>query len=170
MRIRYSLRARLIRALAVTVIGAAAITAADSGRSQAATAGADAGLPAGPEAAERVAAAGRDGVTGAGRHWELAVKFYLCLRTQGQAQASDYWGPDLEEHFPVKLDKLLRIPILSGIVKKKILKQLGLDSVRFAGTGAAPLPPSPRAPPPSTCRDAPTDPSAPSSGSGPPGR
>ncbi|HQC98989.1 MAG TPA: AMP-binding protein [Aquabacterium sp.] len=40
-----------------------------------------------------------------------------------------------------KLDKLLRIPILSGIVKKKILKQLGLDSVRFAGTGAAPLPP-----------------------------
>jgi len=40
-----------------------------------------------------------------------------------------------------KLEKLLRIPILSGIVKKKILKQLGLDSVRFAGTGAAPLPP-----------------------------
>jgi len=40
-----------------------------------------------------------------------------------------------------KLDRLMRIPILGGIVKKKILKQLGLDSVRFAGTGAAPLPP-----------------------------
>ncbi len=40
-----------------------------------------------------------------------------------------------------KLARLMRIPILGGIVKKKILKQLGLDSVRFAGTGAAPLPP-----------------------------
>ncbi|HRD85498.1 MAG TPA: AMP-binding protein [Rubrivivax sp.] len=42
---------------------------------------------------------------------------------------------------PAKLDRLMGIPILGGIVKKKILKQLGLDSVRFAGTGAAPLPP-----------------------------
>ncbi|MBL8386545.1 MAG: AMP-binding protein [Burkholderiales bacterium] len=42
---------------------------------------------------------------------------------------------------PKKLDRLMSIPILGGIVKKKILKQLGLDSVRFAGTGAAPLPP-----------------------------
>jgi long-chain acyl-CoA synthetase len=40
-----------------------------------------------------------------------------------------------------KLDTLLSIPILSGIVKKKILTQLGLDSVRIAGSGAAPLPP-----------------------------
>jgi long-chain acyl-CoA synthetase len=40
-----------------------------------------------------------------------------------------------------KLDLMMSIPILGGIVKKKILKQLGLDSVRFAGTGAAPLPP-----------------------------
>jgi long-chain acyl-CoA synthetase len=40
-----------------------------------------------------------------------------------------------------KLDRLMGIPILGSIVKKKILKQLGLDSVRFAGTGAAPLPP-----------------------------
>jgi long-chain acyl-CoA synthetase len=41
-----------------------------------------------------------------------------------------------------KLDRLLRIPILSGIVKKKLLKQLGLDAVRVAGGGAAPMPPS----------------------------
>ena len=41
---------------------------------------------------------------------------------------------------PKKLDRLMSIPILGGIVKRKILKQLGLDSVRFAGTGAAPLP------------------------------
>jgi long-chain acyl-CoA synthetase len=42
---------------------------------------------------------------------------------------------------PKKLNTLMSIPILGGIVKKKILKQLGLDSVRIAGTGAAPLPP-----------------------------
>ena len=40
-----------------------------------------------------------------------------------------------------KLERMMSIPILGGIVKKKILKQLGLDSVRIAGTGAAPLPP-----------------------------
>lgn len=39
-----------------------------------------------------------------------------------------------------KLDRLISIPILGGIVKKKILKQLGFDSMRIAGTGAAPLP------------------------------
>ncbi len=39
-----------------------------------------------------------------------------------------------------KLDRLLKIPILSGIVRKKILKQLGLDQVRFAGSGSAPIP------------------------------
>jgi long-chain acyl-CoA synthetase len=39
-----------------------------------------------------------------------------------------------------KLDRLLRIPILRGIVKRKILRQLGLDHVRFAASGAAPLP------------------------------
>jgi len=40
-----------------------------------------------------------------------------------------------------KLDRMMSIPILGGVVKKKILRQLGLDSVRVAGTGAAPLPP-----------------------------
>lgn len=39
-----------------------------------------------------------------------------------------------------KQQKLFRIPILGKIVKKKILAGLGLDSVRFAFTGAAPLP------------------------------
>ena len=38
------------------------------------------------------------------------------------------------------LERLLRIPILSGIVKKKILKGLGLQSVRLAGCGSAPIP------------------------------
>ena len=41
---------------------------------------------------------------------------------------------------PEKLDRLLKIPILSGIVKKKIRKGLGLDMVRFAGSGSAPIP------------------------------
>ncbi len=39
-----------------------------------------------------------------------------------------------------KLDRLFSIPVLGGILKRRILRQLGLDSVRFAGSGAAPLP------------------------------
>lgn len=42
---------------------------------------------------------------------------------------------------PAKLDRLLAIPILGGIVKKKVLKGLGLDAVVQAGSGSAPLPP-----------------------------
>jgi long-subunit acyl-CoA synthetase (AMP-forming) len=39
-----------------------------------------------------------------------------------------------------KLNRLLKIPILKNIVKKKILTQLGLSNVRFAGSGSAPIP------------------------------
>ena len=39
-----------------------------------------------------------------------------------------------------KLQRLLKIPILSAIVKRKILAGLGLDNVRFAGSGSAPIP------------------------------
>ncbi len=39
-----------------------------------------------------------------------------------------------------KLDLLLKIPVVSGIVKNKILTQLGLNTVRFAGSGSAPIP------------------------------
>ena len=42
---------------------------------------------------------------------------------------------------PAKQRILFNIPILSRIVKKKILTQLGLEHVRAALTGAAPLPP-----------------------------
>jgi long-chain acyl-CoA synthetase len=38
-----------------------------------------------------------------------------------------------------KLDKLLKIPVLRGVIKKKILQQLGLDKVKLAGSGSAPL-------------------------------
>ena len=41
---------------------------------------------------------------------------------------------------PHKLERLLRIPILSRAVKKRVLKNLGLDSVVNAASGAAPLP------------------------------
>ena len=41
---------------------------------------------------------------------------------------------------PAKQRILFSIPIVSGIVKKKILTELGMDQVRFALTGAAPLP------------------------------
>ena len=39
-----------------------------------------------------------------------------------------------------KLNKLLKIPVLRRIIKKKILTKLGLDQVRFAGSGSAPIP------------------------------
>lgn len=38
-----------------------------------------------------------------------------------------------------KLDRMFRIPLLSGFIKKKILKTLGLEHVRYAGSGSAPL-------------------------------
>lgn len=38
-----------------------------------------------------------------------------------------------------KLDRLLKIPLVNRLVKKKILRQLGLDRVKFAGSGSAPL-------------------------------
>ncbi|EJK62881.1 hypothetical protein THAOC_16491 [Thalassiosira oceanica] len=41
---------------------------------------------------------------------------------------------------PAKLEKLLKIPLISYLVKKKLLKALGLQDVRFAGSGSAPLP------------------------------
>jgi long-chain acyl-CoA synthetase len=40
-----------------------------------------------------------------------------------------------------KLDFLLKIPVLRGIVRKKILTALGLDACTFAAGGAAPMPP-----------------------------
>ncbi len=39
-----------------------------------------------------------------------------------------------------KLERLLRVPLLGGLVKKKVLEGLGLDAVRFAGSGSAPIP------------------------------
>ena len=39
-----------------------------------------------------------------------------------------------------KLNFLLKIPVLSGIIKKKVLGGLGLDCVRLAGSGSAPIP------------------------------
>jgi long-subunit acyl-CoA synthetase (AMP-forming) len=42
---------------------------------------------------------------------------------------------------PSQLDRLLSIPIVGGIVRRKVLKGLGLDSVIAAFSGSAPLPP-----------------------------
>ncbi len=39
-----------------------------------------------------------------------------------------------------KLARMLSIPILGGIVRRKVLKALGLDQCRFAAGGAAPMP------------------------------
>jgi long-chain acyl-CoA synthetase len=42
---------------------------------------------------------------------------------------------------PAKLDRLLKIPILRGIIRKKVLTALGLQECAFAAGGAAPMPP-----------------------------
>lgn len=40
-----------------------------------------------------------------------------------------------------KLATMLKIPIIRGIARKKVLTGLGLQNVRFAGSGSAPIPP-----------------------------
>ena len=42
---------------------------------------------------------------------------------------------------PARLERLLKIPIVRGIVRRKILGALGLQDCRFAAGGAAPMPP-----------------------------
>ncbi|MDD2882385.1 MAG: AMP-binding protein [Rhodoferax sp.] len=41
---------------------------------------------------------------------------------------------------PAKLDRLLSIPIIGALVRRKVKKALGLDQCRFAAGGAAPMP------------------------------
>ena len=41
---------------------------------------------------------------------------------------------------PKKLDLLLRIPVIRGLIAKKVLTGLGLNKVRLAGSGSAPIP------------------------------
>jgi long-subunit acyl-CoA synthetase (AMP-forming) len=38
-----------------------------------------------------------------------------------------------------KLDRMMKIPVVNKLIKKKILKGLGLDKVKLAGSGSAPL-------------------------------
>jgi len=40
---------------------------------------------------------------------------------------------------PKKLKRMLKVPLLSKVVKKKVLTGLGLEHCRFAGSGSAPL-------------------------------
>ncbi|HWI83231.1 AMP-binding protein [Ramlibacter sp.] len=41
---------------------------------------------------------------------------------------------------PQKLDRLLRLPVVGRLVARKVLKGLGLDAVRHAASGSAPIP------------------------------
>ncbi|QPF76191.1 AMP-binding protein [Roseateles sp. DAIF2] len=43
---------------------------------------------------------------------------------------------------PAKLNRLLGLPLIGGLVRRKIQKALGLDQCRFAAGGAAPMPPA----------------------------
>ena len=56
-----------------------------------------------------------------------------CLWTKFQ-QAVGQKVPDK------KMKKLLKIPVISWIIKRKILKTLGLSYTHFAGSGSIPLP------------------------------
>ncbi len=51
-----------------------------------------------------------------------------------------FQGGVLQQMPQQKLDRLLRIPIVRGVVKRKIRDTLGLADVRLAGSGSAPLP------------------------------
>ncbi|MCU0647186.1 MAG: AMP-binding protein [Gemmatimonadaceae bacterium] len=61
--------------------------------------------------------------------------FFSIPRLWLRFQAAVY-----EKQPKAKLDRLLRIPIVRGIVGKRVLEQLGLDSVQMAFTTSAPLP------------------------------
>ncbi len=39
-----------------------------------------------------------------------------------------------------RLDLMLRIPLLNNVIRKRVLAALGLEHVRFAGSGSAPIP------------------------------
>ena len=41
---------------------------------------------------------------------------------------------------PAKLERLLRLPLIGGLVRRKIMRALGLDQCRIAAGGAAPMP------------------------------
>ena len=41
---------------------------------------------------------------------------------------------------PAKLQRLLGIPLVGGLVRRKVMKALGLDKCKFAAGGAAPMP------------------------------
>ena len=41
---------------------------------------------------------------------------------------------------PQRLDLMLKIPVLRGIIRKKVLTGLGLDAVKYAASGSAPIP------------------------------
>ncbi len=46
------------------------------------------------------------------------------------------------QKFPEKkLGRLLKVPLISSVVRKKVLSGLGLNHVRLAGSGSAPIPP-----------------------------
>jgi long-chain acyl-CoA synthetase len=45
-----------------------------------------------------------------------------------------------EKVAPAKLALLLKIPLVRRLIARKILRGLGLDQVRFAGSGSAPMP------------------------------
>ncbi|WP_394498017.1 AMP-binding protein [Shewanella sp. ENK2] len=48
----------------------------------------------------------------------------------------------IEKAGEAKLDFLLKVPIISSLVKRKIQKGLGLEHCRLLGSGSAPIPPS----------------------------
>ena len=48
------------------------------------------------------------------------------------------YAPVFKKVPPAKLRRLLRIPLVSGLVRKKLLRGLGLDAARLTVSGSAP--------------------------------
>ena len=77
----------------------------------------------------------------------LALCVSLCIAHFGfthlilLSQFNRFQQGVFKNHSPRKLKTLMKIPIVCWIVKKKVLKALGLECVRFAASGSAPLPP-----------------------------
>ncbi len=86
-----------------------------------------------------------------GSHIYFAESLDTFVQDLGRARPSVFFSvPRLWVKFqqgihtkfpPKKLNFLLGLPIIGGIIRKKILKGLGLDHCRLAAGGAAPMPP-----------------------------
>ncbi len=91
------------------------------------------------------------GLLASGMHLYFAESLQTFARDLQRARPTTFFSvPRLWVKFqqgvhsqmaPQRLERLLRIPLAGRLIRRKILKALGLDACRFAAGGAAPMPP-----------------------------